>query len=87
MLLIPEKQSTYSVIKNSGRCFTFNETSSAIFACQQLYLPTLMVVYQFTIPMPSTNHLPKRAFLMIFSFPVFSGIFHYHSLKVPILWA
>jgi len=68
MLLIPDKQGTYSVIKNSGRCFTFNETSSAIFACQQLYLPTLMVVYQFTIPMPVYQSSTKTSIFDDFFF-------------------
>lgn len=70
--------------KNSGRCFTFNETSSSIFACQQLYLPTLMVVCQFTIPMPVYQN---EHFSWFFLFPVVSGIFHFQGLKVRILRA
>jgi len=50
-------------------------------ACQQLYLPTLMVVYQFTIPMPVYQSSTKTSIFDDFFFPRIFGDFSFSELK------
>jgi len=50
-------------------------------ACQQLYLPTLMVVYQFTIPMPVYQSSTQTSIFDDFFFPRSFGDFSFSGLN------